>query len=274
MQDCRSKEFWVDVTGGRVFVRRWTPQILADEIPIILLHDSLGCVRMWREFPEQLAIRLGKQVLAYDRLGFGESSPRQSLPSLRFIEEEAFTVFPELCQALGVKEVIPFGHSVGGGMAIAIAGHHSQVGLCAAVITESAQAFVEHRTTEGIRDAKKIISDPAQLSKLNRYHGSKAQWVVDAWTETWLAPEFADWSLSSYLEKVRCPVLAIHGDQDEYGSCEFPRRIAGGVETYSEAVILKGFGHVPHRENPERVLDVVSGFLTRVAAPCSTSADA
>jgi len=273
MQDCHSREFHVDVTGGRVFVRRWTPQTLADEIPIILLHDSLGCVRMWRDFPERLAIRLGKRVLAYDRLGFGESSPRRSLPSLRFIEEEALTVFPELCRSLGFEEVIPFGHSVGGGMAIAIAGHHSQVGLCTTVITESAQAFVEHRTTEGIRDAKEMIGSPAQLSKLSRYHGSKAQWVLDAWTETWLAPEFADWSLNSHLEKVRCPVLAIHGDQDEFGSCEFPRRIAGGVGAYSEAVILKGFAHVPHRENPERVLDIVSGFLARVTAPHSTFAD-
>lgn len=264
MKNCSSDDLYVDVSGGRVFVRRWMPQTQVDEVPVVLLHDSLGCVRMWRDFPEQLACRLGKQVIAYDRLGFGESSERQLPPSLEFIEEEALSTFPELCQALNLKRVIPFGHSVGGGMAINIAAHHVSAGLCSAVITESAQAFVEQRTLDGILAAKKIFSDPAQLSKLSKYHGAKAQWVLDAWTETWLAPAFCDWSLDSHLKQIRCPVLAIHGDNDEFGSCAFPRRIAGGVESDSEAVILEGFGHVPHRENPEKVMDVVSGFLSKI----------
>lgn len=260
-----SEEFHVDVTGGRVFVRRWTPEKSIDPIPIVLLHDSLGCVRMWRAFPELLAVRLERPVIAYDRLGFGNASARQSPPSLRFIDEEAQQSFPELCQSLGLTTVVPFGHSVGGGMALAIASHHADVGLCAAVITEAAQAFVENRTIQGIRAAKELFRDPTQLSKLRKYHGSKAQWVLAAWTETWLAQEFASWSLDAHLPNVRCPVLTIHGDQDEYGSCAFPRRIINGVGRYAELKILKGLGHVPHRENPERILDIVSGFLDKVA---------
>jgi pimeloyl-ACP methyl ester carboxylesterase len=265
MQDCKFEEFRIEVTGGQIYGRRWTPASNTDLTPIVLLHDSLGCVSMWRDFPAQLAIRLGRSVLAYDRLGFGQSSERQSPLSLRFINEEAETVFPELCRTLGLKEVIPFGHSVGGGMAIAIASHRSPTGLCVGVITESAQAFVERRTTAGILAAKQLFDAPEQFAKLTKYHGAKARWVLEAWTQTWLDPKFADWCLDDHLTRVQCPVLAIHGDQDEYGSCAFPRRIATRVAGYSQAVILEGVGHVPHRENPDELIDAVGAFLAEVA---------
>ncbi len=264
MQDSNSEDFHVDISGGQIFVRRWTTDASTDQAPIVLLHDSLGCVDMWRDFPGQLAMRLRRQVLAYDRLGYGQSSDRESPPSLHFIDEEARTVFPELCRSLGLSEVVPFGHSVGGGMAIAIASLHWQTGLCASVITESAQAFVESRTTAGIQAAKELFGKPGQFEKLSKYHGSKARWVLEAWTETWLDPKFATWSLDSYLKQVQCPVLAIHGDQDEYGSCAFPNRIANGVGGYSKAVILEGIGHVPHREQPDRIIEAVSCFLADV----------
>jgi len=274
MQDCNTEEFHVDVTGGQVFARRWIPQTLIKEVPVALLHDSLGCVRMWREFPELLAIRLKRPVIAYDRLGFGKSSALTSPPSLSFIEEEAQIVFPKLCRSLDLEKVILFGHSVGGGMAITIASHHSQTGLCTTVISESAQAFVENRTIEGIQAAKKLFNQPTQLSKLSKYHGSKAQWVLDAWTEVWLDPEFKSWSLDTHLKNIKCPVIAIHGDRDEYGSCEFPHRISDRVEAYSEARILENFGHVPHRENPETILNIVSKFLSKVESKCDVLAGA
>lgn len=274
MQDCKLEEFFIDVTGGQIYGCRWTPASNTDLTPIVLLHDSLGCVSMWRDFPAQLAIRLGRSVLAYDRLGFGQSSERRSPLSLRFIDEEAETVFPELCRRLGLKKVIPFGHSVGGGMAIAIASHRAQTGLCAGVITESAQAFVENRTKAGILAAKQHFGTPEQFAKLEKYHGAKARWVLDAWTETWLDPKFANWCLDDHLIRVHCPVLAIHGDQDEYGSCAFPHRIANRVAGYAEAVILEGFGHVPHRENPDEIIDAVYAFLSEVAHDRSVAAGA
>lgn len=264
MQECISEALQIDVSGGRIFGRRWTPASLTGHAPIVLLHDSLGCVATWRDFPAQLANRVGRSVLAYDRLGFGQSSERQSRPSLRFIDEEAETVFPELCRTLGLEEVVLFGHSVGGGMAIAIAGHNSRAGLCASVITESAQAFVESRTTAGVQAAKAHFSRPAQLEKLAKYHGSKARWVLEAWTETWLDPNFAHWNLDANLDQVQCPVLAIHGDQDEYGSIAFPHRIANGVSGYAESLILEGVGHAPHRDAPENILDAVTAFLEKV----------
>jgi pimeloyl-ACP methyl ester carboxylesterase len=149
-------------------------------------------------------------------------------------------------------------------MALVIAA--SQNEACHGVITEAAQAFVEPRTLAGIRSARAQFCDPDQLEKLARWHGDKARWVLDAWTETWLSSEFSSWSIDRYLIKVTCPVLAIHGDSDEYGSVEFPRRITSKVQGPSRAVILDDCGHIPHRERRAEVLRLASSFLETHAA--------
>jgi pimeloyl-ACP methyl ester carboxylesterase len=247
---------------GTLFARRWVPgDVRRDSpAPIVLFHDSLGCVELWREFPEQLAVATRRSVVAYDRLGFGRSDEHPGPLPLTFIRDEAATVVPRLCDALGLDMIVPFGHSVGGGMAIATAARWPE--RCAAVVTESAQSFVEDRTRAGLEAARVEFARPGQLERLARYHGAKARWVLDAWIETWLSPEFADWHLDEDLGGVRCPALALHGDQDEYGSAEHPGRIARLTQGPSSAMILEGCGHVPHREQPARVLSEVTRFLT------------
>ncbi len=249
----------VGVPGGRVFLRRWTPASARLLPPVLLLHDSLGCVELWRDFPARLAGQLGREVLAYDRLGFGRSTPRQAPPSPRFIEEEAETVFPALSAALGLQRLVLLGHSVGGSMAVTIAARDPA--RCAALITLSAQTHVEQRTLDGIRAAQRSFAEPAQMDKLRRLHGDRAPWVLAAWTDSWLSPAFADWSLRPRLAELRCPLLALHGDQDEFGSCAFPRTIARCAGGASRAVILDGIGHVPQRECPERLVQEIRAFL-------------
>jgi pimeloyl-ACP methyl ester carboxylesterase len=243
-----------------VLVRRWSLRP-SNRPPLILLHDSLGSVDQWRDFPDALAAATGRQVFAYDRLGFGGSTPRAERPSVDFISEEAVTFFPPMQRALGVTRFALFGHSVGGAMALVIAA--AQPEACEAVITEAAQAFVEPRTLAGIRAAKAQFEKPGQFEKMVKWHGEKARWVLDAWTEVWLSREFASWSLDQELGKVTCPVLVIHGDRDEYGSLEFPRRIAGGAAGPSQLAILADCGHVPHREKRQEVLRLTYGFLER-----------
>ncbi|MGO9802988.1 MAG: alpha/beta fold hydrolase [Steroidobacteraceae bacterium] len=248
----------VEVPGGRIFVRSWGSGA-GEGAPIILLHDSLGSVEQWRDFPEALARATERCVVAYDRLGFGQSSPRTGLPSVDFIAEEGTSSFPALKRALGIGRCALFGHSVGGAMALTIAASQSQA--CEAVITAAAQAFVEPRTLAGIRTAQAQFADPAQFAKLVRWHGDKARWVLDAWAGVWLSPEFASWELGAGLGKVTCPVLAIHGDLDEYGSVEFPRRITSWVGGRAQLAILSGCGHMPHRERRDEVLRLSSSFL-------------
>jgi pimeloyl-ACP methyl ester carboxylesterase len=256
----KTAERFVDVPGGSVYVKTFSPTAAdSASTPVVLLHDSLGCVEMWREFPSLLAERLLRPVVAYDRLGFGRSSAREALPSMRFIEEEAEIGLPAVLDALDVGRFIAFGHSVGGGMAVLAAGRWPEA--CEALVTESAQAFIEDRTRQGIREAEASFEDPRVFARLARYHGEKARWVLRAWTDVWLSEEFASWSLNTDLPKVRCPLLAIHGANDEYGSVKFPEMICSLAGGPAQKLIIEECGHVPHREKLDIVLDAVSKLL-------------
>ena len=245
---------------GKLFARIWVPTPRPSQgSPVLLLfHDSLGCVATWRDFPEELARATRHTVIAYDRLGFGRSDPHAGSLPFTFIRDEAETV-PEVCAALGVDTIIPFGHSVGGGMAIATAARWPE--RCVAVVTEAAQSFIEAHTLAGVRAARETFQEPDEFERVVRRHGTKAQWVLSAWTDTWLAPDFADWRLDDDLWQVRCPTLTMHGDSDEYGSVAHVVRIMSLVQGSLRGVILRSCGHLPHREVTPRVMSEVSRVL-------------
>jgi pimeloyl-ACP methyl ester carboxylesterase len=251
---------WIVHPSGRLFARQWQPDDVEPAgAPLLLLHDSLGCVELWRDFPAQLAAATGRRVIAYDRLGFGRSDARVGRPSKDFVAEEATTILPALREQLAIDRFVAVGHSVGGGMAVEIAAH--EPADCEALVTMAAQAFVEDRTIAGLLVAQAQFRDPAQVERLARYHGDKAAWALDAWLGQWLDPAFAAWSLADALPRVVCPTLAIHGEQDEYGSVAHPQRIAGGVSGPARVAILPGVGHVPHREKPDLVVRLIADFL-------------
>jgi pimeloyl-ACP methyl ester carboxylesterase len=256
------QERWIQTSRGCLFARIWAPgrRSIGGKAPIVLFHDSLGSVELWREFPERLALATERSVIAYDRLGFGKSDPYPGQLGLDFIREEAQVTLPALCDQLELDRFVGFGHSVGGGMAIAAAAAFPA--RCQAVVTESAQAFVERRTIEGTSDAKRAFGQESQLDRLKKYHGRKAEWVLNAWVETWLAPAFAGWNLDEDLAGVQCPVLAIHGEHDEYGSVAHPERIRAFARGPATVAIL-ACGHVPHREKETAVLDAVREFLVQ-----------
>lgn len=253
--------------GGRLWVQRWDPVSAAvapaDEAPsrtpLVLLHDSLGCVQLWRDFPAQLAQATGRSVVAYDRLGFGQSDACAHDLAPDFVATEATGGLAAVRAALGLEQVLLLGHSVGGGMAVCAA---AQLGAaCQGLVTIAAQAFVEDRTREGIRTAQAGFAQPGALERLARYHGDKAAWVLNAWTATWLSPAFADWSLQAWLPQLACPLLAIHGEADEYGSLAHPRQIVAGCAGQATALVLPGCGHVPQRERTAEVLQAVADHL-------------
>ena len=154
----------------------------------MLFHDSLGCVELWRQFPAHLSQAAGCSVIAYDRLGFGRSDPHPDQLSANFVRDAAQDSFGPLREQVGFNDFVALGHSVGGGMAVVAAGAYPAG--CRALVTVSAQAFVEDRTLEGIRAAKADFTQSGQIERLRKYHGHKAEWVLNAWTETWLSPAF------------------------------------------------------------------------------------
>lgn len=260
MKEMAEQEWWVRIGENRLFAKTWSPHSVeaGQAAPILLFHDSLGCIDLWRSFPARLAQTTGRRVIAYDRLGFGRSDAHPGRLQFDFIATEARRVVPRLCEQLGFTEFVACGHSVGGGMAVETAAQLRE--QCQALVTIAAQAFVESKTLDGLRVAQRDFLDPANVARVARYHGDKASWAIDAWIGTWLSPEFAAWNLDAALASVRCPVLAIHGELDEYGSAEHPKRIAAGRGT---ALILPRTGHVPHRENEALLADTIGEFLRR-----------
>lgn len=259
VQNITSEDTWVQGTNGRLFARIWSPENDSGRASVVMLHDSLGSVELWRGFPAALCAATGRRIVAYDRLGFGKSDENPGTLSVDFVAREAETDFAAIRQQLQIGRFVLFGHSVGGGMAVNCAARFPDD--CIAVITESAQAFVEDRTIGGIEAARELFKDPEQVGRLKKYHGDKAQWVLDAWINSWLHPAFASWSLEPVLPRMKCQALAIHGVEDEYGSTRHPELIGALAGGGAQLEIMADTRHVPHREREDAVVARVVRFL-------------
>lgn len=266
-----TRTFQLPTPDGQLFAQQWTPTEpgAAERPPLVLLHDSLGSVELWRDLPAKLARAANRPVIAYDRPGFGRSDPQAGQVPLDFIRGEAHAGFAHVRAALAFDRFALFGHSVGGGMAVGIAAAYPDA--CEALVTVSAQAFVEDRTLEGVHAAQQAFAQPAQVGRLRRYHGDKAPWVLRAWIDRWLDPAFAGWNLDQDLPRVTCPTLVVYGNHDEYGSVRHPERIAG-LAAGPSIVHVGDWGHMPHREDEGAVVDLVAGWLQGAGAGSRTGA--
>lgn len=259
MAGVSSTEWYIAAEKGRMFVREWIPQAPPSAPAIILLHDSLGCITLWRDFPAELSARTGRRVIAYDRLGFGHSDPYPGRLPLDFIYAECKESLPPLLDALKIGEFVLFGHSVGGGMSVTGAADFGP--RCVGVISESAQIFLEDRIFEGIRSAQpNLVPASPQRERLKKYHGDKTDWVLASWIDNWLDPRFTH-DLTGHMKKLTCPVLALHGDLDEFGSTDQAKFLCDGVAGPTQLHLMTNCGHVPHRDRPAEILEVVANFL-------------
>lgn len=249
----------VKFSNQDIYVKKWlvkSPQ----GVPILLLHESLGSVKLWKDFPSKLALITQRHVIAYDRLGFGQSSKVDEPLALSFVSDEVEFIIPEILKQLDIQKFIVLGHSIGGGMSIVCGALNPQ--NCKAVITLSAQSIVEQLTLHGIHKAKVGFHNEKLFNRLARYHGDKTQWVLDAWTETWLSADFSTWNLDRYLHQIVCPLLVIHGEKDEYATLAQPRRLIDYALTPNKILkVLKDCGHFPHREKEQDVLQIIQTFL-------------
>ncbi len=198
----------VPVGAATLFVRRIFPASKSSRVAqptVVLLHDSLGCVETWRDFPEVLAQRVGLDAVVYDRQGYGRSSPFGPAPrTLQYLEDEA-EVLRDLLDALKISSAVLFGHSDGGSIAlIAAAMDPSRI---AAVVTEGAHVFVDHLTLHGVRAARESLGTTDLAERLARYHGDKVPALTSAWIDTWLSAEFRSWNIERFLPAIRCPLL-------------------------------------------------------------------
>jgi pimeloyl-ACP methyl ester carboxylesterase len=229
---------------------------------LVFLHEGLGCIAMWKDFPERLCAATGCAGLVYDRLGYGQSSPQGESRSIHYLHQYALSELPAVIAGLAQgRDHIVVGHSDGGSIALIYAAGRPP-GL-RGVVTAAAHVFVEEMTLDGIRSA--VCAQAAgKLRGLSRYHGGKAGEVFAAWADTWLAPPFKHWSIEYLLPSIDCPVLAVQGSGDQYGSQAQLDTIERGVPGARQQV-LPGCGHSPHLDQPEATAQAMAGFIIPLA---------
>ena len=245
---------------GTIKAKSWKVKERSFEEPIILFHDSLGCIELWRDFPKNLAQSTNRTVIAYDRIGFGQSDKHPSRLKLDFYQTEAHEALPLILEQLEVDDFIACGDSVGASMAIETAALFEN--RCRAAVSLGGQVLLEKKILDGVRLAESIFEKKENLNKLHPYHGDKKQWVVEAFVKTWLHPDFNLDSISNALVKLTCPILAMHGSNDAYASDKHPEYIAATAYN-GQYVILDGIGHNPHREAEKEIIEHMSQFIAK-----------
>lgn len=230
---------------------------------MVFLHEGLGSISMWRDFPQRVCEAAGCRGLVYSRPGYGRSTPRPVEEALNtdFMHRQAQEVLPTLLDALGVDTATDkpwlLGHSDGGSIALLYAAHFAQ--CIAGAIVLAPHILVEDVSVSSIAKARTAYLETDLRQRLSRHHDDpdSAFW---GWNDIWLRPDFRHWSIESEISAIACPLLAVQGLDDEYGTLEQIRGIARRVPQ-TQLLELPDCGHSPHRDQPDKLIAAISAFI-------------
>lgn len=225
----------------------------------MFLHEGLGCLGMWRDFPDRLASATACGALVYSRMGYGASESVRGPRGLRFMHDEALEVLPAVIERFNLEEVILFGHSDGASIAVVYAG--SRLGPVRALVLEAPHVFVEPVCVESIQRIAEAYETTRLRERLGRYHGDNTDSMFRSWTDVWLRPEFREWNIEAYLPAIASPVLVVQGEEDQYGTLRQVDAVLTQVNGPARSLVLARCGHSPHSERPDEVLDAASRFV-------------
>ncbi len=248
--------------GGLRLETRWVGLPPEEAPTLVFLHEGLGSVSLWRDFPDRLAAETGCGALVYSRAGYGRSDPAPLPRPVRFMHDEA-EVLAEVLAQRKVRESILVGHSDGASIALIYAGSRPAPRL-KGLILEAPHVFTESHGLASIAKIAEVYRTSDLRERLSRHHGANVDVAFRGWNDVWLHPDFRAWNIEEYLPAVKIPILILQGEDDEYGTwrqVEAVERQAGGPV---EAVALADCGHSPHREQPERTLQAMTGFVERL----------
>jgi pimeloyl-ACP methyl ester carboxylesterase len=232
-----------------------------DRRPVVLLHEGLGSVGLWRDFPRDLAAATGRRVVVYSRPGHGRSAPPPGgARTTSFFDREADVVLPAVLAALGVGAgPILVGHSDGATIALLHAARHDVAG----VVAMAPHVFVETEAVAGIEDAVRAFEEGDLRERMARHHDDPDH-VFRSWSDLWLDPRFWPWSIEADVAPLDAPLLLVHGARDHYGTVEQLDRIEAAVSAAGVQRLVVAAGHSPHLDQPEVVRDAVAGFVARL----------
>ncbi len=244
--------------AGHALEYEWIGAPAPGEPTLVFLHEGLGSILQWRDFPQQLAQATGCRALVYSRYGYGQSdvlaAPRVGVD---FMHREALEALPELLGKLGVEHPLLVGHSDGASIALIHAGSGHAVRALALM---APHVLVEPICVESIRKARAAFGATDLAQRLGKYHRDPRK-TFHLWADVWLDPEFLKWNIEACLPGISCPVLAIQGEDDEYGTMAQLEAIQRGVRGRCELVKLAACGHAPFRDQPRATLDALTRFI-------------
>ncbi len=252
---------FVNIGGRRIEYQRLPSAHPRDDAPpMIFLHEGLGSVAMWRDFPQRVADATGCEAIVYSRAGYGRSDPATLPRGVRYMHDEGLEVLPALIEALQLDTPLLFGHSDGGSIALICAGGTPTP--LAGLILMAPHVLVEQISVDSIAAAEVAWQTTNLRERLGKYHAD-VEAAFRGWNDIWLHPDFRAWNIEAYLPAIRCPVLAMQGYDDEYGSFEQIERIAAGAGDV-ELVKLADCRHSPHKDQPDAVIEVAREFVWRI----------
>jgi pimeloyl-ACP methyl ester carboxylesterase len=249
---------FVSIDGTRLEYA-WHGPPPAQAPTLVFLHEGLGSISQWRNFPAELCSRLGCGALVYNRCGHGKSDSLTGPRSPGFMHDEAMTVLPQLLEVFEIRRPILVGHSDGASIALIHAG--SGAGDPFALILEAPHVFVEDVTVARIAGLRDLYQTGDLRTKLARHHGANIDTLFRYWTEVWLRPEFRAWNIEDYLPDVKCPALIIQGKQDEYGTDRQVNTLVAALGGRCEGIMLDHCGHTPHADQRATVEDIIVRFV-------------
>ena len=229
---------------------------------IVMLHEGLGSVALWGDFPDKIAAATGAGVFVYSRAGYGKSSGGKLPRTVSFMHEEACDVLPRLLDAIGFRRGILLGHSDGASIAAIYAGSvqdHRVRGL----VLIAPHFFTEDMGIAEIARANAAFASGELREKIKRWHAD-VDCAFRSWSEPWLHPDFRNWDITEALGYIRVPILIMQGEHDQYGTL---RQIEAAQEECFcpvEVAVLPGIRHAPHREAPEQTLKITVDFINRL----------
>lgn len=228
---------------------------------LVFLHEGLGSVALWKDFPQRVVAATGCSALVYSRYGYGHSDPITEPRKTDYMHREALEVLPELLDKLEIRRPLLFGHSDGASIALIHAGGAGRE--LAGLIVMAPHVMVEDISVRSIEAAKEAYATTDMRQKLAR-HQADPDGAFKSWNDIWLHPDFRRWNIEEYLPRIRVPILAIQGHDDEYGTMVQIERIAAAAPDV-ELLKLEDCRHSPHRDQPEMVIAAVQEFIRRVA---------
>lgn len=229
---------------------------------LVLLHEGLGCVALWRDFPQRLAEATGFGVFAYSRAGYGQSAPADLPRPLDYMTREAMEVLPPLLEAIGFRRGVLAGHSDGATIAALYAGSHEDHRVRGLVLM-APHFFTEEEGLTEIARAKAAYTSGGLRERLAKYHRHPDN-AFFGWNDAWLAPGFRDWNVADCIDYLRIPVLAIQGGEDQYGTLAQVREIESRSYAPVDIEILANCRHAPHLDQPAATLAAIAEFTARL----------